>query len=224
MRAPIHSAAGSRPRLGALRRAGAVALGGMLIAVATVLGPAASSAQATAQAPQHQEPSIRGAFRWLKPDAVPPSWRHRALPSGTGVLSYPAQFRSIPGDAGSVSVVLLGHDEGSVPYRAYLNATPRQGGERLQGWPAFRVGLLREDDADSAHEEAGVEGVAFGGSRRSCVIDDYTTRVGHHRYREIACLVQGQEGESVVVAAAPSTAWASVHSLLEHAVADYRVG
>jgi hypothetical protein len=151
-------------------------------------------------------------------------WVRVPLPNGSGVLAYPPQFHRIPGDPGTVSVAILGRGDHGLAYRAYLNATPRQGDERLQGWPAFRVGHLLDDDAVAVHEDAAVENVAFGGDRRSCVIDDYLTRVGEHRYREIACLVEGRTSASVVVAAAPLAAWTPVQRVLEQAVSDYQVG
>src|SRR6516162_9138627 len=45
--------------------------------------------------------------------------------------------------------------------------------------------------------------VRFRGGTGSCVIDDYTTRVGAHHFQEIACLVRGRHNGSVIVAAAP---------------------
>jgi hypothetical protein len=163
-------------------------------------------------------------FRWLKPSTVPMHWVRATLPNGSGELAYPPQFQRIPGDPGTLSVAILGGRKHGPVYKAYLNVTPRQGDERLQSWPAFRVGHLLDDDAVAVHEDASVENVAFGGDRRSCVIDHYSTRVGQHWYREIACLVEGRAGASVVVAAAPLAAWTPVQRVLEEAVSDYRVG
>jgi hypothetical protein len=70
----------------------------------------------------------------------------------------------------------------------YLNATPRQGTESLRQWAAFRLTLLRSDDAATAHEITAAEGVKFRGGTGSCVIDNYVTRTGEHHYEEIACL------------------------------------
>src|ERR1700722_1994699 len=108
-------------------------------------------------------------------------------------------------------------------FRLYLNATPRQGTEHLPHWAAFRLMLLRSDDAASAHEVDAAEGVKFRGGTGSCVIDDYVTRIGGHRYEEIACLVQGRTSASVIVAAAPSPMWARAPPLLFRAVAPYLV-
>jgi hypothetical protein len=78
----------------------------------------------------------------------------------------------------------------------YLNATPRQGTESLTHWAAFRLALLRSDDATSAREVAAAEGVKFRGGTGSCVIDAY---------------------------AAPAASWARAYPLLFQAVAAYLV-
>jgi hypothetical protein len=160
------------------------------------------------------------AFPSLVPAAAPASWPHLTLPNGTAVLSYPPSLRRIAGDADAVSAGQVGTG-GMV--RLYLNATPRQGAERLQGWAAFRLRLLRSDDAASAHEVAATEGVRFRGGTGSCIIDAYVTRIGGHHYEEIACLVQGQASASVIVAAAPAAIWAQERPLLLRAVAVYLV-
>ena len=100
---------------------------------------------------------------------------------------------------------------------------PPVGAERLRHWSAFRLTLLRSDDAASAHEVGAAEGVKFRGGTGSCVIDDYLTRIGGHHYQEVACLVQGRTSASVIVAAAPAAAWARARPLLLRAVAAYLV-
>ena len=106
-------------------------------------------------------------------------------------------------------------------YLGYLNATPLQGDERLQGWPTFRLDHLRDDDASSAHADAAVQQLHSGTTVRSCVIDDYVTRVDAHHFHEVACLVtQGHTG-SVIVAATPTGDPAQVWPLLGRAVAAY---
>lgn len=74
-----------------------------------------------------------------------------------------------------------------------------------------------------AREDATATGLAFLGGTGSCVIDDYVTRIGAHHYEELACLVQGRSGASVIVAAALAARWAQSRPLLEQAVAAYRV-
>ena len=117
------------------------------------------------------------------------------------MLSYPPSLRPLAGDKVAVSAARL--SPGGA-FQLYLNATPRQGTERLRNWAAFRLKLLRADDAASAHQDAAAQGVKFRGGTGSCVIDDYLTRIGAHHYQEIACLVQGHTSASVIVAAAPA--------------------
>jgi len=156
----------------------------------------------------------------ISAQAAPAGWPHRELGNGTAVLSYPPTLRPIPGDTGTVSVAMR---SSAGAYLLYLNATPRQGAETLRNWAAFRVHLLREDDASSAHLDAAATGLTFRGGTGSCVIDDYVTRIGAHHYREIACLVQGQAAASVVVGTAPTPRWSQARPLLERAVAAYRI-
>ena len=125
------------------------------------------------------------AFHPLLPAAAPSGWRHITLPDGTAMLSYPPSLRRIAGDKDAVSAARLGPGG---RLQLYLNATPRQGTERLAHWAAFRLSRLRSDDATSAHEDAAAEGVKFRGGTGSCIIDDYITRIGGHHYQEIACL------------------------------------
>jgi hypothetical protein len=160
------------------------------------------------------------AFPDLVPAAAPAGWPHAALPNKTAVLSYPPGLRAIAGDKDAVSAARLGAG-GS--FQLYLNATPRQGSERLAHWATFRLRLLRSDDAASAHEIAAAAGIKFRGGTGSCVMDRYVTRIGGHHFQEIACLVQGRTSASVIVAAAPAAQWATAQPLLLRAVAAYLV-
>lgn len=160
------------------------------------------------------------AFRALVPAAAPAGWPHLTLLDGTAVLSYPPSLRPLAGDKDAVSAARL--SPGGT-FQLYLNATPRQGTERPRQWAAFRLSLLRSDDAASAHEVAAAEGVKFRGGTGSCVIDTYVTRIGGHHYQEIACLVQGRASASVIVAAAPAALWAQARPFLLRAVAAYLV-
>jgi hypothetical protein len=164
--------------------------------------------------------SPRRASPLLVPAAAPTGWPHLTLPNGTAVLSYPPSLRPLAGDKDAVSAARLSR---AGAFQFYLNATPRQGSESLQHWAAFRLRLLRSDDAASAHEVAAAEHVKFRGGTGSCVIDDYLTRIGARHYQEVACLVQGQTSASVIVAAAPAATWTQARPLLFHAVAAYLV-
>ena len=159
-------------------------------------------------------------FRQLRPAAAPASWRHLTLPGGTAVLSYPPGLRPLTGDADAVSAARLGPGGA---FQLYLNATPRQGSERLANWAAFRLHLLRSDDAASASLVGAAQGIKFRGGTGSCVMDRYVTRIGRHHFQEIACLVQGHASASVVVAAAPTAQWATAQPVLLRAVAAYIV-
>lgn len=186
------------------------------IAAAVLAAGAAAAALATSAQPGPSPARALG----FSAQAAPAGWLHRELGNGTAVLSYPPALRPIPGDPGAVSVAMR---SSAGAYLLYLNATPRQGAETLRNWATFRVHLLREDDASSAHLDAAATGLTFRGGTGSCVIDDYVTRIGAHHYREIACLVQGQAAASVVVGTAPAPRWSQARPLLERAVAAYRI-
>jgi hypothetical protein len=196
-------------------RSTAVLLAGVVLAV--VVGCAAT---AGAGAPARR-PGQPGAFGWLVPTLPPSSWRAQVIPLAAATLSSPPSFSPFAGDTGSATA---GIKDANGVYRAYLNATPQQGRERLRGFPGFRVRLLGEDHDLAVHEEASAEHLAFRGGEGSCVIDRYVTRVAHHRYREIACLVVSASGRgSVVVAAARLADWARFEATMRTAVASYRV-
>jgi hypothetical protein len=162
----------------------------------------------------------RAGFPPLSPAAAPATWQHLALPNQTAVLSYPPGLRPLAGDKDAVSAARLGPGGA---FQLYLNATPRQGSENLAHWAAFRLHLLRSDDAASARRLATVQGIKFRGGTGSCVIDRYITRIGGHHFQEIACLVRGHTSASVIVAAAPAATWARARPLLLRAVAAYLV-
>ena len=160
-----------------------------------------------------------GPFAWLVPAAAPSSWKQLTLPSGDAVLSYPPSLKQIKGDASSVSAAEY---DGKGKVLAYLNATPRQGAETLGAWPAFRVQRLRLESAVSVHVTAQALNLSFRGGKGSCVVDDYVTRIGHNRYSEIACFVEGKRAASVIVAAARQSDWTNVRGELQRAVAAYQ--
>lgn len=161
-----------------------------------------------------------GGFPRLFPAAAPAGWHQVMLLNRTAVLSYPPSLRPVGGDTGTVSAARFGPG-GTI--QLYLNATPRQGAENLRSWASFRLRFLRADSAVSAHQMAAAHGIRFRGGTGSCVIDTYTTRIGHHHYQEIACLVAGHTSASVIVAAAQAAQWAQARPLLLRAVAAYQV-
>jgi hypothetical protein len=181
-------------------------------------GPAVQGATAATRASASGHSSLPGPFAWLASTTAPPTWARLTLPAGLGSLSVPPGFRAVDGDAGTASFALLGSDG---TYLGYLNVTPRQGDERLDGWAAFRLAHLRGDETVSATQDGAVQSVETGDTLRSCVTDDYVTEVGHHRFHEVACLVTTASTASVVVAATPSEDPAHLWSQLERAVAAY---
>jgi hypothetical protein len=179
--------------------------------VATILTLAATTASLAAAS---------GPFAWLVPSAAPAGWKQLALPAGEAVLSMPPSLHRVRSDPGSVSAAQVASNG---KYLAYLNATPQEGNETVSGWPHFRVNHLREESASSVHTLAASTSLPFLGARGSCVIDVYVTRVKHHSFHEIACLVKGaSKTGSVIVAAAPTSHWAQVATVLQQTVAAYR--
>jgi hypothetical protein len=159
-------------------------------------------------------------FVWLTPTVPPVAWNQITLPTRIAVLSIPPLFHVVQGDANAVSAAQA---DSHGDYLAYVNATPKQGGESLANWASFRAEHLRDESAASVRSIAAAKNLPFRGGRGSCLIDLYVTRVKHHSYREIACYVQGRTSGSVIVAAAPPSQWARVGRLLERVVATYQV-
>ena len=152
---------------------------------------------------------------------MPTGWREVPLGPGAGVLSVPPGFQLVRGDKGAASAALFG-PHGA--YLGYLNATPLESGESLANWATLRLGHLLGDDAVAAREIAAIEDTTTRGVQRSCVIDDYVTKVGRHHFQEVACLVEWTAGDGVVVAAVPPGDPAHVWAVLERAAAAYPVG
>ena len=156
-------------------------------------------------------------FTWLRPAAAPADWRIGSLPSRTADLAYPPGWRSIRTDPGTFSAALLGpHDR----IRGYLNATPQSGAETLANWNGFRPAHNTEEGDRNVITEASASGLRFRSGTGSCVIDRYATTTGA-RYREIACIVRGARGATVVVAAATPADWTHLAPQLERAVASF---
>jgi hypothetical protein len=155
----------------------------------------------------------------LRPARAPRGWSILTSASGQLTLSYPPTWKTLRGDVGSVTAAL--QDARGV-YVGYLNGTPRQGGEQLHGWGRYRVEHNRAEGDRNVHEAAAAEGLRFIGAHGSCVIDDYLSRVGSHRYREIACIVAGQHATSVFIGAALLKDWRQIHPALERAASCFR--
>ena len=186
-----------------------IALGLALAAVAAAAGIWSSVSASSTAAPLVPPPA-----------PAPSGWPHLALPNGTAVLYYPPSMHPVSGDSDTVSAARLGPDG---KFLLYLNATPKQGGETVRNWSRYRLRVLTGDDASRATLDGSAVDQRFRGGTGSCVIDHYVTRVGAHRYTELACLVQGRSGASVIVAAAPTALWPSSRALLARAVSAYTV-
>lgn len=141
------------------------------------------------------------------------------LPDGTGVLSIPPDAAPAESDPGSLSATAT---SSTGDLRIYLNATPRQGSESLDNWIAFRLDHLADENSSPPTKIADRNGMAFLGGTGSCVEDSYVTHVGNNRYREIACLVAGNKGSSVLIVAASADSWPLYGPVLERAVDAYR--
>jgi hypothetical protein len=165
----------------------------------------------------HRPPSAHApqAFAWLRPGPVPGRWHVSVTRSGAR-LAYPASWRKIETDRGTVSAAPAGVGGSFV---GYLNATPLGGDETLSNWSRFRVAHVAEEGARRVRLEAAASGLRFRAGRGSCVVDSYST--SRARFREIACIVAGARASAVVVAAAPTRTWARQSALLERAVSSF---
>ncbi|WP_427132058.1 hypothetical protein [Pseudarthrobacter sp. S9] len=163
-------------------------------------------------------PSGTTPFAWFQAGPAPAGWRLMALPAGTAVLPIPPDASPVDGDPGSVSAEMTAAN-GAL--QIYLNATPKQGEESQANWPQFRLDHLTGENAASATLLSNRAGMPFRGGTGSCVADSYVTRIDAHRYREIACLIAGTRGSSVLVVASPAESWDLYSPLLEQAVDSY---
>jgi hypothetical protein len=136
---------------------------------------------------------------------------------GTVALAYPQGWQRIHSDPGSASAAREDPRTGLII--DFLNATPRQGNETLQDWAAFRPAHNRDEGDRDVRALAAAQGLRFRDGVGSCVIDRY--RTSRTSYQEIACLVRGSGGETVVVAAALAPRWSRDAPALERAVSAF---
>jgi hypothetical protein len=169
-----------------------------LVAVAA-WGCGSSSRPATAS-------GRRAGFAWLEPLPAPASWRTGRLAIPHATIALPPGWRRIRGDRGTFSAERIG-PRGHVA--GYLNLTPRQAGERLATWAAFRPAHNLQEGNRAVAVRAVSRSRQFGAATVDCVQDDYTTST-QARYRELACLFVGARGGVVLVGAAPPSAWRRV--------------
>ena len=146
----------------------------------------------------------------MHPGAVPAGWSVAQLPSGSATMAYPAAWRRIASDPGTVSAARSTRTGSSS-----FNATPHQAHESLGNWASFRP----HHNAHEGNRHVRVLAARtppFGIGRASCVIDSY--RTSRAAYREIACLVQSARHATVIVGAATTTTWPRERAQLERAV------
>lgn len=197
-----------------------VTVGALILTVGIVTAPPRNQGSASASTIRTGSPAASKSFSWLRPAPAPATWPRVSTPSGDAVLSYPPSFTPFIGDPGTVSAALR---TSSGRFVAYLNVTPKQGDEQLNGFAAFRVRLLSQDEDHSVHEQVAAEGLQFRGGQGSCVVDSYSTRIGANHYRETACYVAGTRGDNVIVAAAATRDWNRFQPILRVAISSFAV-
>jgi hypothetical protein len=146
--------------------------------------------------------------------SVPTGWVSATTASRSATLFYPAGWRTIPGDRGTVSAAQ--RDRHGL-YAAYLNATPRQGTEVLAGWAHFRTTRNRGEGDRNVRTIAAAENVRFAHASGSCVVDDYLSHIGGNPYRELACIVAGRHHTDVFVGATLRRDWSRLGGTIERA-------
>ncbi|UKA57063.1 hypothetical protein [Arthrobacter sp. FW306-2-2C-D06B] len=196
-------------------------LAGLFLGTTIALMAVAACSSAVQSPGSRTVQSTEAPFAWFKPAPAPAGWKTMELPDGTGVLSVPPDASPVESDPGSVSAAV---SSSTGELAIYLNATPRQGSETLDNWNSFRLDHLADENSSSPSEIAERTGMAFRGGTGSCVEDSYVTHVGNNRYREIACLVAGSKGSSVLIVAAPADSWPLYSPVMEQAVNAYRAG
>jgi len=133
-------------------------------------------------------------------------------------MAYPPNWSRQEGDPGTATAALLSAGE---RYLGYLNLTPRQGAETLSNWATFRTEHNADEGDHAVKRLAAASGLRFLAGQGSCVKDSYMTRI-NARFIEIACLVIGPRGETVIVGAAPPNSWSSSGALIERAIEGVR--
>jgi len=213
---PVREAARSSAVRRRLGRAAAVLLAGCSLASC---GGSSTSSHPTPAGPPLGRAGYAGGYGWLRPAAAPRGWHSATIASGEATLFYPPRWKPLRGDVGTVTAALR---DSWGTYIGYLNVTPRQGLEQLHGWADFRTSRNRGDGDRSVRQTAAAEGLRFARARGSCVTDDYLSRVGANRYREIACIVAGERATSVFVGAALLRDWPRIAPALRRAASAFR--
>ena len=188
-------------------------LSAMLLAGCGGGGAGASSSSPASTNSRSGHPA---AFAWLHPAPPPPGWSQARL-AGSVALAYPASWRRIHSDPGTVSAART--DPRSDLIADYLNVTPQQGEETLQNWARFRPAHNVEEGDSHVQLLAAARDLRFRNGQGSCVIDRYRTPAT--TYQEIACLVRGPRSANVIVAAGLAARWAHDAPALQRAISSF---
>lgn len=132
-------------------------------------------------------------------------------------MAYPPGWARAHGDFGTATAEVRGSDERIV---GYLNITPKQGPESLANWSHFRADHNGHEGDREVKVLASATKLRFLTGTGSCVEDRYKTTTSP--YIELACIVAGKRGTTVIVGAAPPQAWSRVSPLLERAISALR--
>ena len=156
-------------------------------------------------------------FAWLRPARRPPTGNRRAaVRHGCFLAIHPAGAR-------------YGPTRARFPRRCWERTTAsaatstRRPGPARRRWPTGAASArptTGEEGDRNVLSEASASGLRFRSGTGSCVIDRYGTTTDA-RYREIACIVRGARGTTVVVAAARPADWPQLAPQLERAVASF---
>jgi hypothetical protein len=196
----------------------ALALLGTGVASLSSIAPSSPGSRVTDRGTRTAGAQVAGAFSWLRAVRAPKPWTSATIPSGGATLSYPSNWKQIPGDGGTVTAAL--RDSRGL-YRGYLNVTPRQGAEQLAGWAAFRTKRNAQEGDRRTRVVAAAENLRVGSVRGSCVVDDYLSRVGSHPYRELACIFTGSRYTNVLVGATLVRDWPTLGRVVERAASAF---
>ena len=205
----------TRRRVGILTAVALLATG---VASLSSIAPSSPGSRVTDRGTRTAGAQLAGTFSWLRAVQSPKTWTSATIASGGATLSYPSNWKPIPGDRGTVTAAL--RDSRGL-YRGYLNVTPRQGAEQLAGWAAFRTKRNAQEGDRRTRVVAAAENLRVGGVRGSCVVDDYLSRVGSHPYRELACIFTGSRYTNVFVGATLVPDWPTLGRVVERAASAF---
>lgn len=190
------------------------AAGLAVVALMALVGLGCGASSQPAAAPAHGRE-----LAFFEPRPAPSAWPRAHLADPRATIAVPPGWHRIQGDRGTLSAERLGAG-GRIT--GYLNLTPRQPGETLATWTAFRPAHNRREGNRAVDVRAVSRPRRFGATTATCVQDDYTTST-RARYRELACLFVGARGGVVLVGAAPPSAWRQSEPSLARVIESLRL-